>query len=98
MEDLNFILDCLLQSEALNPEHRVTEIGSAAVAGIAKRIRSTDFQGNFRELKTLMRTAFQTAAKDGRRFICAQDVPQARRHALWAWVEKTDTEIVWFIS
>jgi transcriptional regulator with PAS, ATPase and Fis domain len=75
MEDLNFILDCLLQSEALNPERKVTEIGSTAVAGVAKRIKSDGFKGNFRELETVMRSACQSAAKDGRPFICAQDVP-----------------------
>ncbi len=78
MEDLNFILDCLLQSEAMNPEGRVTEIGGAAVAEIARRIKSDGFKGNFRELETVMRSACQSAAKDGRPFICAQDVPHVR--------------------
>lgn len=78
LEDLNFILDCLLQSEALNPERRVTEIGHGAFMRIGKHINRQDFKGNFRELEAVMRTAFQAAAKDGRDFICAQDVPQVR--------------------
>jgi hypothetical protein len=74
MEDLNFILDCLLQSEAINPEGRVTQIGSEAFAAIVARVKSPDFKGNFRELETVMRACCQSAAKEGRDFICTQDV------------------------
>jgi transcriptional regulator with PAS, ATPase and Fis domain len=74
MKDLNFILDCLLQSEAINPEQRVTEIGSEAVAAIVSRLQRPDFKGNFRELETVMRAVCQTVAKDGRNFICTKDV------------------------
>jgi len=77
MEDLNFIPDCLLQSEAINPDSRVSEIGSEAVAEITKRIKSKGFKGNVRELEAVMRAACQSAAKDGRVF---QDAPCARLH------------------
>jgi len=79
MEDFNFILDCLLQSEAINPEARVSQIGSEAIAEIVGRVKNPEFKGNFRELETAMRTACQSAAKDGRNFICKQDVSLAKR-------------------
>jgi transcriptional regulator of acetoin/glycerol metabolism len=79
MEDLNFILDCLLQSEAMNPEGRVTEIGSGAVAAIVARAKSRGFKGNFRELETVMRAGCQSAAKEGRDFISTKDVMLQRR-------------------
>jgi hypothetical protein len=69
MEDLHFILDCLLQSEAINPGGKVTEIG----CGAFEEIKSRKFTGNFRELETVMRTACREALKDGRDFICAAD-------------------------
>lgn len=74
MEDLSFILDCLLQSEAINPEARVAEIGSEAIAAIIGRVKSPGFKGNFRELEKVLRTACQAVAKDGRNFIGAQDL------------------------
>ena len=74
LEDLNFILDCLLQSEGINPEPRISEIGSEAKAAIVSRIKSHKLKGNFRELETIMRAVCQAAAKDGRDFICDQDV------------------------
>jgi transcriptional regulator of acetoin/glycerol metabolism len=74
MEDLSFILDCLLQSEGINPEARVPQVGSKAIAEIERRIRSQEFKGNFRELETVMRRACQAAAKDGRDYICTRDV------------------------
>ena len=77
MEDLRFILDCLLQSAGINPESRIAEIGCEAVAAIASRIKSDEFKGNFRELETVMRNACQAAAKGGRNFICRQDVANA---------------------
>ena len=76
MEDMNFILDCLIQSAGINPEARVTEIGCEAVMAIVSRIQNHAFKGNFRELETIMRAACQAAAKDGRDFICIQDVPE----------------------
>jgi len=80
IEDLSFILDCLLQSEAINPEAKISEIGKVAIEAIVNRIKSTDFKGNFRELEALIRFACQAAAKDGRDFLCAPDV-SARKSA-----------------
>lgn len=70
MEDLHFILDCLLQSQAINSGGKIIEIG----CGAFDAIKSHEFKGNFRELETVMRTACEAAAKDGRTFICAKDV------------------------
>jgi transcriptional regulator with GAF, ATPase, and Fis domain len=76
IEDLNSILDCLLQSEAVNPEKQVIEIGTESVAAIINWVRQADFKGNFRELDTIMRAACQAASKEGRGFICAADLGQ----------------------
>lgn len=70
MEDLHFILDCLLQSEAINPEGKVSEVGRGAFEAIERH----EFRGNFRELETVMRAACQAASKDGRPFICVHDL------------------------
>lgn len=74
MEDLSFILDCLLHSDAINPEAKVVEIGCEAVDLITKRVTAPTFRGNFRALEALMRTGCQSAARDGRGFLCRKDV------------------------
>ncbi len=71
VESLPFILDCLLQSDAINPGETVKEIGQEAYAALKKH----EFPGNFRELEDTLRTACQTVAKDGRNSISRIDLP-----------------------
>jgi sigma54-dependent transcription regulator len=71
VESLPFILDCLLQTDAINPGETVKEIGQEAFAALKKH----EFPGNFRELEDAARTACQTVAKDGRNSICRSDLP-----------------------
>jgi hypothetical protein len=71
VESLPFILDCLLQSGAINPDAAVQEIGQEAFAALKKY----EFRGNFRELEDTLRTACQAVTKDGRQYICRSDLP-----------------------
>ena len=72
-ESLPFILDCLLQSDVINPNAAVQEIGQEAFAALQKH----EFRGNFRELEDTLRTACLTVIKDGRNpgYICRNDLP-----------------------
>jgi hypothetical protein len=72
MEDIKFILDCLLQRDSLNPGQRVKEIGEGAL----ERIKARDYQdGNFRELEDLFRLACHKAIRNGRHNLVAGDFP-----------------------
>ena len=70
-ESLPFILDCLLQSDAINPGVAVQEIGQEAFAALKKH----EFRDNFRELENILRSACLTVIKDGRNHICNSDLP-----------------------
>ena len=70
IESLPFILDCLLQSDAINPKREVSEIGAEAL----KALKAHPFPGNFRELEDLLRAACQTVAVEGRHYICRSDL------------------------
>jgi DNA-binding NtrC family response regulator len=70
-ESFPFILDCLLQQNAINPAGRVQEIGEQAFEVLKKH----EFHGNFRELETLLRTICETVIKDGRNYISRSDLP-----------------------
>ena len=76
MEDLPFILDCLLQNPDINPNDskrkvpEVTEIGCDAFQAIKDR----EFQANFRELENLLRTACARATNEDRNYICLPDL------------------------
>lgn len=72
MQDLPFILDCLLQNPSINPEGKVTvaDIGADAF----KAIEQHKFTANFRELENLLRNACDSAARDGRSYICKPDL------------------------
>lgn len=70
-ESFPFILDCLLQQNAINPGGRVQEIGEQAFEVLKKH----EFHGNFRELETLLRTICETVIKDGRNYISRSDLP-----------------------
>jgi hypothetical protein len=72
MVDIEFILDCLLQRESLNPDGYVTEIGTGALEAIRKR-RFKD--GNFRELEDWFRSVCAEARREGRNYLVAGDVP-----------------------
>ena len=68
--DIQFILDCLLQRDSLNPGGRITEIGEGALEAVKVR----DFKdGNFRELEDLFRAACELANREGRHFLVAGD-------------------------
>lgn len=71
MMDIEFILDCLLQRESLNPHAYVQEIGSGALAAIKKR---TFEKGNFRELEDWFRSACGKARREQRPYLVAGDV------------------------
>lgn len=73
MEDLPFILDCLLQRESMNPEGRVQEIGQDAVAFL----KSKTFEaGNFRELEDLFRSACHKAHRECRSYLVKADLEE----------------------
>jgi len=71
LESLPFILDCLFQSDSINPGAAVQEIGQEAFAALKKH----EFRGNFRELEDTLRTACLAAMKEGRDHLCRSDVP-----------------------
>lgn len=70
VESLPFILDCLLQSDAINPDAAVQEIGQEAFAALKKH----EFPGNFRELEDLLRNACSRAQQEGRPYLCQSDI------------------------
>jgi hypothetical protein len=70
-ESFPFILDCLLQQNAINPGCKVQEIGEQAF-DVLKRHQ---FPGNFRELEALLRTVCESVTRDGRNYISRQDLP-----------------------
>lgn len=71
MVDIEFILDCLLQRESLNPDAHVKEIGENAL----KAIRNRTFEkGNFREFEDWFRAACARAAREGRPYLVEADV------------------------
>lgn len=69
-ESFPFILDCLLQQNAINPGRGVEEIGDQAF----EALKQHRFLGNFRELENLLRTACEAVVKDGRNYITKQDL------------------------
>jgi transcriptional regulator with PAS, ATPase and Fis domain len=74
MEDLPFILDCLLQRESINPGGLVEQIGEKALRFLANQ----PFDGNFRELEDLLRGACQQAQREGRPYLSKTDfVPRS---------------------
>ena len=73
VDDLPFILDCLLQRESLNPGGIVREIGQDAF----ELVKNHGFEeGNFRQLEDLFRAACQRAIRDGRAYLAADDFVQ----------------------
>ena len=70
VESLPFILDCLLQNNAINPGEAIREIGQDAFTALKKH----EFRGNFRELEDALRNACLTVVKDGRDYISRSDL------------------------
>ncbi|MEI8044976.1 MAG: sigma 54-interacting transcriptional regulator, partial [Verrucomicrobiota bacterium] len=71
IDDLPFILDCLLQRPGMNSGGKIHEIGQQAFDSL----KSRDFkEGNFRELETLFRLACERANRDGRAYIVKTDI------------------------
>lgn len=71
IEELPFILDCLLQNAEINPDLAIREIGEGAYKGLSIRDYS---RGNFRELESVLRAACQRAFVDGRAYLVAGDI------------------------
>lgn len=70
MDDLPFILDCLLQNLDINPTGNVTDIGCEAFMAIRKH----EFKANFRELENVLRKACESASREGRNYLCTPDL------------------------
>jgi len=71
IDDLPFILDCLLQRLGMNSGGKINEIGQQAFDSLKGR----NFEeGNFRELETLFRDACERANRDGRDYIVKADI------------------------
>jgi hypothetical protein len=70
MQDLPFILDCLLQNTSINPGGRVADIGVETF----RVIEQHKFTANFRELENVLRNACDSAVRDGRNYICQSDL------------------------
>ena len=74
IDDLPFILDCLLQRSAMNHGGKIKEIGRQAFESLKRK----DFsKGNFRQLENLFRKACERAGRDGRNYIVQADVESA---------------------
>lgn len=72
--DLPFILDCLLQRQAMNPDLEIEEIGEGAYAALKDR----DYAGeNFRKLENLFRAACEWALRDARKYLVRADIEKA---------------------
>lgn len=72
--DLPFILDCLLQRRAMNPNLEIERIGESAYEALKNR----DYRaGNFRQLENLFRAACELALRDDRKDLIQADVEQA---------------------
>ena len=70
-DELPFILDAMLQTEAFNPGNKIKEIGEQAL----KVFQDIDYKkGNFRTLENSAREACRRAAIDGRDYIVSSDV------------------------
>jgi len=72
--DLPFILDCLLQREAMNPDLGIERVGQCAYDALKSRDYSV---GNFRELENLFRTACELALRDDRKALVKEDIEAA---------------------
>jgi len=72
--DLPFILDCLLQREAMNPNLEIERVGEGAYDALKNRDYTT---GNFRQLENLFRSACELALRDDRKDLVRADVEQA---------------------
>ncbi|MCB1091370.1 MAG: sigma 54-interacting transcriptional regulator, partial [Verrucomicrobiae bacterium] len=69
-QDFEFILDCLLQRESMNPNAFVQEIGAEALT----ELKARDYKdGNFRELEDLFRKACRLAHRDDRPYLIKAD-------------------------
>lgn len=75
IDDLPFILDCLLQRSSMNPGLRIQQIGQQAF----EFLKSRGFgEGNFRELENLFRAACERAIRDnGRTHLVKADFEQS---------------------
>ncbi len=69
-ESMDFIIDSLLQQDAINHEQKVVEIGKYAL----EKLKTHPYPGNFRELEDVMRNACVAAQKDGRDYLCECDI------------------------
>lgn len=69
-QDFEFILDCLLQRDSLNPDLFVKEIGSKALA----LLKAKEYgNGNFRELEDLVRDSCKRARRESRPYLIRGD-------------------------
>lgn len=69
-QDFEFILDCLLQRQSMNPAGFVENIGKDALTFL----KAADFKdGNFRELEDLFRGACRKAQREDRRHLVKSD-------------------------
>jgi hypothetical protein len=73
-ESFPLILECLLQNPRLNPDLAVREIGKSTY----ERLLGMQFEANFRELESLLRTACHRAALEGRDFLVAGDLEASK--------------------
>ena len=71
IDDLPFILDCLLQRKHMNSGGEIKQIGQLAFDALKNR---TFEEGNFRELESLFRDACERANRDGRDYIVKSDI------------------------
>ncbi|MEI8309216.1 MAG: sigma 54-interacting transcriptional regulator [Verrucomicrobiota bacterium] len=73
-QDFEFILDCLLQRQSMNPGQFVREIGAEAMAFLKEK----DYRdGNFRELEDLFRDACKKAKRDDRPYLIRTDFKES---------------------
>ena len=70
-DEIPFILDAMLQMDALNPGQKIQEIGKEAL----RAVKELDYgKGNFRTLENLVRKACMKALLDGRDYLVGNDV------------------------
>ena len=71
IDDLPFILDCLLQRPGMNYGGKIIDVGQQAFDALKRRAFK---EGNFRELEALFRLACERANRDGRDYIVKADI------------------------
>ncbi|MBI4472216.1 MAG: sigma 54-interacting transcriptional regulator [Acidobacteria bacterium] len=70
-EEIPFMIDAMLQTEAFNPSRKIRRVGGKALAALERYDYS---RGNFRTLENILREACAQAVSEGREYIVEDDI------------------------